>query len=57
MYYILIATFNFRCPICGVQVRRGDAYIEDEAGNKFCFCQLPRRTLTPFKEHVNADKA
>jgi hypothetical protein len=54
MYYIKIATFDFNCPICGILVRKGDAYMEDEEGNRYCFCQLPRRTLTPLKEHVNA---
>jgi hypothetical protein len=50
MYNIKIATYNFRCPACDTQIRKGDAYIEDDAGIKYCFCQLPERKLKPLKQ-------
>lgn len=53
MYYIKIATYSFKCPMCGMPVHQGDAYIEDEAGNKYCFCQLPKRKLIPLKQYQN----
>jgi hypothetical protein len=47
MYNILIAAASFNCPACGVLVVKGDACMQDEAGRRFCFCQLPKRNLRP----------
>jgi hypothetical protein len=53
MYYIKIATKDFRCPVSRERVKRGDAYIEDEDGKKLHLNQLPKRKLIPLKQYKN----
>ena len=56
MYYIKIATRSFPCPLTGKTVNRGDAYMEDEDGNRFHLDQLPKRKLIPLKTYLNGQK-
>lgn len=53
MYFINIATHSFKCPISGLIVNIGDAYMQDEEGNKFHLNQLPKRKLIPLKQYQN----
>ena len=53
MYYINIATHSFKCPITGLIVHKGNAYMQDEEGNKFHLNQLPKRKLIPLKQYKN----
>jgi len=50
MYTIKIAVHTSRCHACETKIRRGDAYIEGTDGNRYCFCQLPKRRLVPFRK-------
>lgn len=56
MYYINIATRSFTCPISRDRVKRGDAYMEDEDGNRFSLSQLPKRKLVPLKTYLNGSE-
>jgi len=47
MFHIKIAFFSFKCPLCGIQIMKGEVYMEDNDGLKTCFCQLPKRKLKP----------
>lgn len=44
---IKTATHDFVCPVCPTKVLKGDAYLQDADGTRFCFCQLPVRRLVP----------
>jgi hypothetical protein len=57
MFYIKIAVMAFKCYLCGTLIRRGDAYIQNEAGDCTCFCSLPIRRLKPINRTEHAIEA
>ena len=56
MFTIKIAVHPSRCHACETKILRGDAYLEGSDGNRYCFCQLPKRRLVPLKQVSNVVK-
>jgi len=45
---IKISTYRFYCPVCGILVKTGENYIDQE-GIRTCLCILPVRKLMPIR--------